>query len=59
MLQSLHRVHRQTIMGVATADVGMLKSPPAHHARFMAFYNKTCKNMLLEMHQYDIKNMSL
>ena len=35
VLQSLHHVHRQTIMGVATGDVGVVKSPPAH---FMTFY---------------------
>ena len=38
VLQSLHHVHRQTIMGVATGDVGVVKSPPAHHACFMTFY---------------------
>jgi len=38
VLQSLHLVHRKTIMGVATGDVGVVKSPPTHHARFMTFY---------------------
>ena len=38
VLQSLHHVHRQTIMGVATGDVGVVKSPPAHHACSMTFY---------------------
>ena len=37
VLQSLHHVHRQTIVGVATGDVGVVKSPPAHHACFMTF----------------------
>ena len=37
VLQSLHHVHRQTIMGVATGDVGVVKSPPAHYAHFMTF----------------------
>jgi len=26
-------------MGVATGDVGVVKSPPTHHARLMTFYN--------------------
>ena len=38
VLQSMHHVHRKTIMGVATGDVGVVKSPPTHHARFMTFY---------------------
>ena len=33
VLQSLHHVHRQTIMG----DVGVVKSPSARYARFMSF----------------------
>ena len=28
VLQLLHHFHRQTIMGVATGDVGVVKSPP-------------------------------
>ena len=40
VLHSLHHVHRQTIMGVATGGMGVVKSPPAHHARFMTFYVK-------------------
>ena len=28
VLQSLHYVHRQTTMGVATGNVGAVKSPP-------------------------------
>ena len=44
VFQLLHHVHRQTIMGVATGDVGMVKSPPAHHACFKTFYvsNNNC-----------------
>jgi len=38
VLQSLHHVHRKTIMGVATDDVGVVTSPPTRHARFMTFY---------------------
>ena len=38
VLQSLRHVQRQTIMGVATGDVGAIKSPPTHHACFMTFY---------------------
>jgi len=38
VLESLHHVHRQTIMGVVTGDVGVVKSPPVHHAHFMTFY---------------------
>ena len=38
VLQSLHHVHRQTIIGVATGDVGVVKSLPAHHACFVTFY---------------------
>jgi len=26
------------IKGVATGDVGVVKQPPAHHARFMILY---------------------
>jgi len=37
VFQSLHHIHRQTIMGVATGDVGVVKSPPAHHAHFINF----------------------
>ena len=75
MLQSLHHVYRQTIIGVAKGDVGVVKLPPAHHAYFMTLAicqnknnNSICyfytfiiteKNMSFEMHQYDIKNMSL
>ena len=59
-------------MGVATGDVGAVKSPPIHHACFMTFYVKITilyvisthensviitENMLFEMHQYDIENM--
>jgi len=71
VLQSLHHVHRQTIMGVATGDVGAVMSPLTCHARPMTFYVKiailyvisthknsiliTENNMLFEMHQYDIK----
>ena len=40
VLQSLHHVHSQTIMGAATGDVGVVKSPPACHACFMTFYVK-------------------
>ena len=68
-------------MGVATVDVGVVKSPPAHHAHFMTSYififlyvkitilyvisthkNSviiTEKNMLFEMHQYDIKYVTI
>ena len=28
VLQSLHHVHRKSIIGVATGDVGVVKSPP-------------------------------
>ena len=40
VLQSLHHVNRQTIMGVATGDMGAQSSHPPHtmHACFMAFY---------------------
>ena len=38
VLQSLHHVHRQTMMGVATGDVGAVKSPPAHHTCFMTLH---------------------
>ena len=38
VLQSLHHVHRQAMMGVTTGDVGVVKSPPTHHVRFMTFY---------------------
>ena len=38
VVQSLHHVYRQTIIGMATGDVGVVKSPPAHHAHFMIFY---------------------
>ena len=37
VLQLLHHAHRQTVMGVATGDVGVVKSPPAYHAHFMTF----------------------
>ena len=40
VLQSLHHVHKQTIMGVATGDVGVVKSPATHHAHFMT--NSIC-----------------
>ena len=70
VLQSLHHFHRQTIMAVATGDVGVVKLPPAHHAHFLyvkittvyvisMHKNSNRKNMLFEMHQYDIKKMSL
>ena len=32
VLQLLHHLHRQTIMGVGTGDVGVVKSPPTMHA---------------------------
>ena len=40
VLQLLHHVDRQTIMGVATGDVGVVRSPPAHHALHDFLYVK-------------------
>ena len=54
VLQSLHSVHRQTIMGVATGDVGVVKSPPAHHARLMTFYVKITIVYVISTHKNSV-----
>ena len=46
VLQLLNHVHRRTIMGVATGDVGVVKSPPAHHAHFMTFIHQNNNSII-------------
>ena len=49
VLQSLHHVHRQTMMSVGTGDVGVVKSPPTHHARFMTIYMSKLQFLLIKI----------
>jgi len=51
VLQSLHHVHRQAIMGVATGDVGVVKPPPAHRKLHDFLYVKIIILYVISMHK--------
>jgi len=54
VLQSLHHIHRQTTMGVATGDVGVVKSPPTCHACFMTFDVKVTIPYVISTHKNSV-----
>jgi len=41
-------------MGVATGDVGAVKSPPAHHARFKTFCMSKYQFYVISTHKYSV-----